>query len=81
MACGLSPAVWTCPQHSPKSSHMPTLMPMLPFRFCEYRCSVSLIALEAKATGFHSGGVCCCRRTAPNPYADASAEPLREASR
>ncbi len=44
------------------------------FSIWAYRCSVSLRALEAYATGFHSVSVCRWRRTAPIPYEEESAE-------
>ncbi len=44
------------------------------FSIWAYRCSVSLRALEAYATGFHSVSVCRWRRTAPIPYEEESVE-------
>ena len=50
------------------------------FSTCAYLRSVSDITLEVNATGCQKE-LFCCKRTAPSPYDEASAETLRSTLR
>ena len=73
MVCGLVVHESAGLPHSLEIFHMPMLVQGFIFNL-GVLCSVGVVALEMYATALVSLLLCFCRRTAPRPYDDTSAE-------